>query len=88
MNNFDLVALLTEEPLVALVVLLILALAFVMRQWLKSQKRALLFARHVQRMPSDLIGETMEEELMQFERRDPNSRPQRPYHERRKSDER
>ena len=88
MNNFDLVALLKEEPLVALVVLLILALTFVVRQWLKSQKRALLFARHVQRMPSDLIGENMEQALMKFERRDPNSRPRRPYHERRKSDER
>lgn len=88
MNSSDLIALLKEEPLVALVMLLILALAFVMRQWLKSQKRALLFARCVQRMPSDLIGENMEEALMQFERRDPNSRPRRPYHERRKSDER
>lgn len=84
----DLVALLNDEPLVALVVLLIIALVFVMRQWLKSQKRALLFARHVQRMPSDVIDENVEQALMQFERRNPNSRPRRPYHERRKSDER
>ena len=84
----DLIALLHEEPLVALVVLLIIALVFVMRQWLKSQKRALLFARHVQRMPSDLIGETMEQALMKFERRSLVPRPRRPYHERRKSDER
>jgi len=88
MNSFDLIALLIEEPLVALVMLLILALIFVMRQWLKSQKRALLFARHVQRMPSDLIGENMEQALIEFERRSSISRPRRPYHERRKSDER
>ena len=84
----DLVALLNDEPLVALVVLLIIALVFVMRQWLKSQKRALLFARHVQRMPSDVIDENVEQALMQFERRNPISRPRRPYDERRKSAER